>query len=205
MMKIFYSAIMIFCFTTCAYAIDAPQVSSSVVMQNSNVISMSYWNAGESYKLFCVLTVEKETGDDKIPTRELKIYKEIGQKLTRLYNYQTPDSPISMYPLGEFGARFFTAWTGGSSHHFTVFAFVNNNVIKVLDVSSKLMPEFAWDKNGNEIILITHLSWQTDSKTGTQIQIPVSTKIYKWNAVKYEMIKKVPWQKRFETIQSLIN
>lgn len=194
---------MIICFAAFPRVIDAALITYSSVVQQQNIISMTFWNVKESNKFLCVLKVENEVDSEKNLTRELMIYKEKGQELIQLFNYQTPDSPISVYSLGEYGARLFTAWTGGSSYHFIVFAYVDNKIIKVLDVSSKLMPEFAWDNNGNEIILITHLSWRADSKTGSQIQVPVSTEIYKWSAGRYEMIKKVPWQNRFETLQGI--
>ncbi len=204
-MKLKFSIIVFVSLVALAYGGEVPIVTYSTIIQKSNLVSISHWNAGKFNSFLCVLTVDKEDNGDRIPTRALKIYKEKEQGLIEVYSYQTPDSPISMYPLGEFGSRFFTAWTVGSSHHFTIFALFNDNIVKVLDFSSKLMPEFAWDKNGNEVILVSHLSWIADKKTGNQIQVPASSEIYKWNTDKYELVSKVPWEKRFDMIQTVAN
>jgi len=192
-------------FVICVVAEDniTPTTIPSI-LQNEGIVSMVHWDAGGSNNdLLCVVTEKRDNADEMMLSRVMTIYKRKGSELIKVYEFLTPDSLLSMYALGESGGRFFTAWVGGSAYHFYVFANINNKIIKVLEMSSKIMPEFAWDKDSNEIILITHLTWVKNKKTSGDIQVPDTTEVFRWDSKKYKMVKTIPWGSRFKWLHGI--
>ena len=195
--------ILLFPILVHAEKIDATTLLS--ILQNKEVHFIVPWDADGNNDLLCVLTLKRESAPNTLPTRVMTIYKKKDTQLNEIYEFLTPDFPVNIYQMGESCSRLFTAWTGGSAHHFNVFAYSEGRIVKVLEISSKLMPEFAIDKSGNEIILVTQLAWKENKKTGGKEQVPDSTNIYKWNGKEYMKIKVVPWKSRFEFLRVLAN
>jgi hypothetical protein len=131
-----------------------------------------------------------------VPTRVLTIYREDGEKLTRIYNFESLDSVLNVYPLGEYNARLFITWVGGSAYHFRVLAFVDGRVKQVLDEGSKLSPEFLYDDQDRESVLITEPTFENGKWTATN----GTTTVLKWNGQSYDKLGTVPWAKRLQCL-----
>jgi len=126
----------------------------------------------------------------------LTIYREDGAKLVRIFKFETPDSVLNVYPLGDYNGRLFTTWVGGSAYHLRVFAFVDGQVKQVLDEGAKIAPEFLYDDQGRESILITEPTMENGkwtAKSGT-------TTVFKWNGDSYDKIGAVLWVKRLQCL-----
>jgi hypothetical protein len=93
-----------------------------------------------------------------------------------------------MYPLGDFNGRLFTTWVGGSAYHLRVWAFVDGQVKQVLDEGTKMVPEFLYDDQGRESVLITDPVLENGKWTATN----GTTAVFKWNGERYERIGTVP-------------
>jgi hypothetical protein len=53
-----------------------------------------------------------------------------------LYRFETEDSILNAYPLGDYDARLFLTWAGGSAYHFRVLAYVGGEVEQVLEAGN---------------------------------------------------------------------
>jgi hypothetical protein len=129
-------------------------------------------------------------------TRVLTIYREDGNNLAKIFSFETPDSILSVYPLGDYNGRLFTIWVGGSAYHFRVFAFVGGQVKQVLDEGSKLAPELMYDEQGRESVLISEPVIENGHWTAAN----GTTTVYKWDGQGYEKIGTVPWVKRLQCL-----
>jgi hypothetical protein len=167
--------------------------------ERERVIFLAMWKVDLDSEVMCEITETLESSPEKLPERRLAFYRK-GQG-EKIYEFVTPDHPLNAFPTGEVGGRFFTSWTGGSAHHFYVFAYVKGTVKKVLESDSKLMPEFLFDKDGNEFILITHTIRETDPKTGEDKLAPNTTEIFEWVMNEYRHLKTVPWRSRLELMK----
>src|SRR6266446_9935910 len=169
----------------------------SAVRAGEELISVVPWSVGDE-TLLCVV-VERATKfwtPDTWPVRVMTIYRKRGAVLKKLFEDDKADALLEMHPMGEQDARLFTAWTGGSAHHFRVFAFVNGQVKQVLEESSRGMPEITIDENERESILFTDMElvnsqWTRGARNAT-------TDIYKWNGAAYDKAGPVPWVKRLQ-------
>ena len=179
-------------------------VSGASTPINPAVKSIVNWQADIDLEVVCVLTEKPDSTGNSLPERRLTFYKKDKDRMQKLFEFETVDYPISVYPLTGGGGRLFTTWTGGSAYHFYVFAFVDGKIKQVLESGSKQPTEFLLDKNGNEIILVTQTTRVEDKKTKESIEIPYNTQIFKWNGSKYTLIKTVPWQARLQYVQKYL-
>jgi len=128
----------------------------------------------------------------------LTIYREDGTKLAKVFRFETPDSILNVYPLGDYNGRLFTTWVGGSAYHLRVFAFVDGQVKQVLDEGSKVAPELIYDDQGQESVLVTAPVMENGKWTSTS----GTTTVFKWNGHGYDMIGSVPWAKRLQCVST---
>jgi hypothetical protein len=132
-----------------------------------------------------------------LSTKALDIYQNTGSSVKRIFEFETPDTLLNMYPLGELDARLVTTWIGGSAYHIRGFAYIDGGVRQVLDAGSRGMPEVIIDKNEQEAILVTHMQM----KNGQWGRNPdATTDIYKWNGKAYNKVGTVPWAKRLQCV-----
>ena len=163
-----------------------------------NVISVVRWNvsAGE---LLCVFSRQPQNSNQKAaapPVRSLAVYRRDGVNYIRIFEVKTPDWLLTAFPIGELNGRFFVAWGGGSAYHFTVFAYSAGNVEKVLDVSSRGMPDIVIGSDERESILVTQMEF-TD---GRYRRSTGKTEVFRWNGTQYDDVGTFPWDKRFEQV-----
>ncbi len=128
--------------------------------------------------------------------RVLTISRQEGSNLIKIFSFATPDTLLSMYPLGEYNGRLFTAWVAGSAYHLRAWAFVEGQAKLVLDEGTRVLPEFLYDDQGRELILITDPvmhdgKWRTADGT---------TRVFKWNGETYDKIGSVSWMKRLQCL-----
>jgi hypothetical protein len=192
------------CFVTLAVSIIAfCQDSNHTIPRSSlppagNLLSLVRWRVeGKQGHLLCVISEERANkGGASLPTRVLNIYREDGDRLIEMYEFESPDSPLNTYPLGEYNARLFVTWVGGSAYHLRVLAFVDGRVRQVLDEGSKLSPEFLYDEQDRESVLITEPTFENGKWTATNGM----TKVFKWNGQSYDKLGTVPWAKRLQCL-----
>ena len=166
------------------------------VRAGEELISVVPWSVGDE-TLLCVV-VQRDvtlTSRDTLPVRVLTIYRKREAALKKLFEDETGDALVELHPMGEQDARLFTAWTGGSAHHFRILAFVNGHVKQVLEESSRGMPEITIDENERESILFTDMELVNSQWTRGAV---ATTDIYKWNGAAYDKVGPVPWAKRLQ-------
>lgn len=174
-------------------------LSTSLLSQpHRHVLSMTPW-AVSSGELTCVVS-KKASGAapaGSLSTKAMDVYRKQGSTVKRIFEFETPDTFLNMYPLGELNARLITTWTGGSAYHIRGFAYVDGRVQQVLDASSRGMPEVIVDENEQEAILVTHM----EIMNGQWGRNPdATTDIYRWNGKAYDKVGTVPWANRLQCI-----
>lgn len=192
------------CFVALAVSIIAfGQDSNQTVPRSSlppagKLLSLVRWRVeGKQGHLLCLVSEERANrGEVSLPTRVLIIYREDGDKLTEIYKFESPDSALNTYPLGEYNARLFVTWVGGSAYHLQVLAFVDGRVRQVLEEGSKLSPEFLYDEQDRESVLITEPTFENGKWTPTNGM----TTVFKWNGQSYDKLGTVPWAKRLQCL-----
>jgi len=175
---------------------DRGTVPLSSILPTKGVLSIVPWSVSGG-DLVCVVSQKPNKGGPVavLTTKTLSIYRKRGSRLMRIYRFQTPDTLLNMFPLGELDARLLTTWTGGSAYHIRAFAYVDGRVQQVLEAGSRGMPEVIIDENERESILVT----QMQMTSGQWSRTPTSeTDIYRWNGKTYEKVGPVPWAKRFQ-------
>jgi hypothetical protein len=161
-----------------------------------SVLALAQWRvAGKLGRLLCQVS-QQSANADRSPIRILSIYREEGAKLPKVFNFETPDSLLNMYALGDYNSRLFTTWIGGSAYHLRVWAFVDGQVKQVLDEGAKIAPEFLYDDQGRESVLITDPAMENGKWTATN----GTTTVFKWDGQGYEKIGTVPWLKRLRCL-----
>lgn len=176
---------------------DSNQAVNPASPSAKNLLSLVRWRAGgKDGHLLCKVSQETAARDAASPTRVLTIYREDGDKLVRIFKFETPDSVLNVYPLGDYNGRLFTTWVGGSAYHLRVWAFVDGQVKQVLDEGSKLPPEFLYDDKGQESVLITDPAMENGKWTAAS----GTTTVFKWTGQVYEKIGVVPWTKRLQCL-----
>lgn len=161
--------------------------------RRDNLLASVQWRvAGRDGHLRCEVSQEA----DNLHTRVLTIYREDGNNLAKIFSFETADSVLSLYPLGDYNGRLFTTWVGGSAYHFRVFAFIGGQVKQVLDEGSRLPPELMYDEQGRESVLISEPVMENGHWTATN----GTTTVYQWNGQAYTKIGAVPWAKRFQCL-----
>jgi hypothetical protein len=153
--------------------------------------------SGEKEDFLCVVTETKVgVASDSLPTRTLRIYRQTASTSKEIFSYETPDSILNVYPLGDYNGRLFLTWVGGSAYHFQVLAFLEGQVRQILYEGSKLPPEFLYDEDGSESVLVTEPSiakGKWTARNGT-------TTVFKWNGKIYDKLGVVPWSNRLQCL-----
>jgi hypothetical protein len=161
-----------------------------------HIIAQAPWRvAGKQGHLLCQVS-QQSTDTDRSPLRILSIYREEGVERAKILNFETPDSLLNMYALGDYNGRLFTTWVAGSAYHLRIWAFVDGQAKQVLDEGAKIAPEFLFDDQGRESLLIT----DPVMENGKWTPVNGTTKVFKWNGQGYEKIGTVPWVKRLQCL-----
>ena len=182
---------------------EVPSVALASVSSDKDVISLTHWDVSDG-DLVCIVS---QSPDKLAPTfkrldgkpwvtRTLTIYRRNDTKIERIFEYETPQGFLNMYPLGELDDRLVTIWGGGSGYSIKVFAFLNGKVQQVLDTGSQYTPEFISDEHGYESILVSSDKFEK----GTWSIVHGNTTVYKWNGRRYDVLGVVPWKKRFQCV-----
>ncbi len=176
----FFALFIIVC--CCCASVSGPDFP--MMSENREILFVSQWDTGDDEPVVCIIT-ESGKNTDSLPVRTLSCYRKSSSESIRLFTFDTLDYPVSLFQTQDSGGQLFTTWTGGSAYHFYVFACIDGNIRKVLETGSKTTPEFLTDSDGNDIVVI--------SDTFTDIST-----FYKWNGERYEVIRKVSREKRFQ-------
>jgi hypothetical protein len=176
---------------------EVAETATSDPPRGENLLALARWRvAGTEGHLLCEVKQEIAATGVALPTRVLTIYREDGAKLVQVFKFETPDSVLNMYPLGDYNGRLFTTWVGGSAYHLRVWAVVDGQVKQVLDEGTKIAPEFLYDYQGRESIFITDPALESGKWTAKN----GITTVFKWTGHAYEKIGAVPWAKRLQCL-----
>jgi len=168
--------------------------SSASPSGGEKLVATTQWRvAGKQGRLLCRVS-EQSADAGRAPMRVMSIYREEGAKPARIFNFETPDSLLNIYALGDYNSRLFTTWVAGSAYHLRVWAFIDGRVKQVLDEGTKMQPEFLYDDQGRESILVTDPAMEDGKWAATN----GTTTVLKWNGESYDKIGTVPWAKRFQ-------
>lgn len=182
---------------TAAAAQEPTKSAVSYVPHGESLRAFAHWRVtGKDGRLLCVVSETAANRADELPTRWLRVYRESSSGLVPLYKFATPDSVISIYPLGDYGARLVVTWVGGSAYHLRILAASEGQVKQVFEKGSKLLPEFLYDDEGRESLLITEPMMENGKWTVAN----GTTTVFKWDGVSYDKIGTVPWAKRLQCL-----
>src|SRR5229473_1629728 len=166
-MRLFITKVVGFCLglallvSATLVAQEVAKTPTSYPPRGENLLALVRWRVtGNEGHLLCEVTQDTVASGAGSPTRVLTIFREDGTKLAKLFNFETPDSVLSVYPLGDYNGRLFTTWVGGSAYHLRILAFVDGRVKQVLEEGSKLSPEFLYDEQDRESVLITEPTFE---------------------------------------------
>lgn len=180
-------------------AVAQGQTSSSPTVSSpggEKLVGMARWRvAGKQGRLLCQVS-EQSAEAERSPMRVLSVYREERAELARIFNFETPDSLLNIYALGDYDGRLFTTWVAGSAYHLRVWAFVGGQVKQVLDEGTKMAPEFLYDDQGRESVLITEPVMENGKWASTN----GTTTVFKWNGQSYDKLGTVPWAKRLQCL-----
>jgi hypothetical protein len=167
------------------------------VVGETNLVAAVRWRvAGKQGHLRCEVGEQASVVKDDGIMRTLTIYRELDGKLAKIFTFETPDSLLNVYPLGDYDARLFTTWVGGSAYHVRVFTVIDGQGKKVLEQGTKVAPEVLYDEQGRETVLIN----APNTENGKWTMVNGTTTVFKWSGEKYETIGTVPWAKRFQCL-----
>ncbi len=183
---------------------QAPSTSTTrlkTLVADQRVLAVVPWSAGQD-KLVCIVSERQITvGEESGPARFMSVYQIQGDALAAVFEFQTLDGFIKAAPVFENVGRLFTAWSGGSAYHFRAYSWKAGRVSKVLEASSRGMPEFGVDGNEREWILVTEKTLVGNQWKRT----PDSpTRTYRWDGVTYVLVNTVPWRKRFAAMSESV-
>jgi len=167
-----------------------------ITNQKDLVAAVRWRTIGKEGHLRCEVSEQGTDGGGNLPRRVLSIFREDDGKLAKIFAFETADSLLNVYPLGDHNARLFTTWVGGSAYHVRVFAFVDGHVKKVLDEGTKIAPEFLYDDQGLEFILIS----SPVIENGKWASANGTTTVFKWNGRSYDKLGTAPWAKRLQCL-----
>jgi hypothetical protein len=180
-----------------AAAQEPTKSAMAYLPQGESLRAYANWRVtGKDGRLLCVISEGAVSDSDELPTRSLRIYREKSSSLVELYKFASPDSVVSVFPLGDYNARLVVTWVGGSAHHLRILAFLEGRVKQVFDEGSKLLPEFLYDDQGRELVLITDPAIKNGKWTPTN----GTTTVFKWDGAGYEKIGTIPWAKRLQCL-----
>jgi hypothetical protein len=160
--------------------------------QTNNLIAHVSWPRSDT-AVICEVHELFPTNSNDLPTRELSFIDSHGKRTIAI---KTPDSFLSMYPIGDEDALFMTVWVGGSAYHISVFTWKDNQPNCVLESGSKTFPEIVFDvtKSSNTFFFLN------DCPGGPNNPANWITICYRWDGKKMILLKKVPAKIRFKIL-----
>jgi hypothetical protein len=174
----------------------AHTVLSAAPSGGTNIVAQAPWRVvGNHGHLLCQVS-QQSADTDRSPVRILSIYREEGATKAKIFTFETVDSLLNIYALGDYNGRLFTTWVGGSAYHLRVWALVDGQVKQVLDEGAKIAPEFLYDDQGHESVLIT----DPGMENGKWTVINGMTAVFKWDGQSYEKMGTVAWAKRLQCL-----
>lgn len=157
-------------------------------------IFRSEWHPNENNNLEVIIVSIYEPNLGAC-VRNLNIFKnQTSHEIKSIYFEEMAERPVAIWPMGN---QLLTLWESGSALWISVYEIKESKVSKVLDIRSKGMPEIGFSKNGSKRIVINHYEQRENNFLGTTETIPVKADVYIWTGSKYEMLSKVPWERRF--------
>jgi hypothetical protein len=148
---------------------------------------------------------------DAPPGGTLVVYD--GDK--RVFSFNSDQLPVSMFVMGEAG-NLATLWEAGDGTYILcIFTYQNGKTKKVLEGSSKLLPEFVYEPTPpgslivdakqhvpggywSERIIIANMDWVHDAKTGASEYLPVTADVFTWDGERYRVRESVKWTERLK-------
>lgn len=171
--------------------------NQAAASDETNLVAAVRWHvAGKQGHLRCEVWQQNSAATDSGPTRALSVYREDDGGHRKIFAFETPDSLLNLYPLGDYDARLFTTWVSGSAYHVRIFAVVDGHVKEVLEQGTKVPPEVLYDDQGHETVLIT----TPVMENGKWTSVNGTTTVFKWTGEKFEKIGTVPWKKRVQCL-----
>jgi hypothetical protein len=195
--RAFAMGVLVICMSTLAKAQgnDRPITLSSISTQQGMIATVPWMVTGG--ELLCAFTqIRVTSAGESGPARIMTVYRQQKSLLTKIFQEGTEDSFMNAFPLGEFSDRLLVGWVSGSAHHFTVYSYVDGRVKKVLEASSKGMPEILYDRKMQESLLFTTF----DLRNG-QLR-PISTDTYRWDGKGYQDIGATRWSERLRFLSA---
>lgn len=211
------------CLTVCAFVwifvsepapfcADMPAELVSALKQG-RLLSYHVWtpDIDENVRLTCAVILSP--GHPERDLSRLVIFR--GNDL--VLSFSPEQFPLSMFSISEANSNLVTVWlSGNGSYRLWVFSYSERKVNQVLQAGSKLMPEFVYPPASpgsllvtkqelahlpagywNQRIVISHLRWVLDPKSGARTFEPVTASVYVWDGKAYRVRKDVPWKDRF--------
>lgn len=182
---------------TTAAAQEPTKRTMAYLPEGEIIRALASWRvAGKDGSLLCVVSEAAARNADELLTRSLRIYRENSSGTVELYKFASPDSIVSIFPLGDYDARLVVTWVGGSAYHFRILAFLEGQVKQVFEEGSKLLPEFLYDDHGREFVLVT----EPEIKNGKWTPTNGTTTVFKWNGHGNDKPGTVAWAKRLQCV-----
>jgi hypothetical protein len=212
MQRRFSAAVLLVALSLSAVATAAtlpPEIEDAA--SQGTMVSFQSWRpeleSGTSLQAAIIITGRK----DAPPGGTLVVYDDDK----RVFSFNSDQLPISMFVMGEAG-NLATLWEAGDGTYILcIFTYQNGKVKKVLEGSSKLLPEFVYEPKPpgslivdakqhvpggywNERVIIANMDWVHDAKTGASEYLPVTADIFRWDGERYQVHEKVKWTERLK-------
>jgi hypothetical protein len=145
--------------------------------------------------------VYSSNAEDSIGTSSVLSFYQINDSgYKEIFRYDADEHLVGIFQDRDSRGNLIVIWMAGSGYTFTIFSYINHNVLVVLEDESKMLPEFVYeDYIGRYDILVNRVDWMVDEKTGKHSLVPDSTAIYSWNDNHYNKVI-VAWNKRFSSV-----
>jgi hypothetical protein len=160
------------------------------------VVILHTWHPNTEETLNCaVILPSRKAGPSESVLKVFNSEKEI-------FSFLPHSEPLSLFSTSEMEPQLASIWvSGGGVYTLYVFALLHGNVVKVLEASSKMMPEFVYASKEvgdyRQRIIVSKLDWSVDPKSGKSVQLPITADIYSWDGSSYRKKGPVPWTERF--------
>lgn len=176
----------------------AENLSSEVsCLEPKNIFLAHQWDVDDDTQILCVAT-----HNNRPSPAELACYEGSSGELTKIYSMSPGDYPISIFSTSDVDPKLITIWVSGSAYILRIFYYEDGKITQVLEVGSKMMPEFVYPSaaigKGQQRIVVSTMDWVSDLKTGQAVLQPVLADVYQWSGTKFVVKKGIPWKKRFQ-------
>jgi hypothetical protein len=174
------------------------------------LLSLQSWNPDNTTEGSLTAAIVQPAKPEQIRSA-LVVY----QATRRIFSFSSEQSPLWMFTTSELG-NLATVWEAGDGTYILcVFAYQDGKVKKVLEGSSKLMPEFVYapTPQGSLLvdskrqvpggywsrrIIIANMDWVHDAKTGASEYLPLTADIFTWDGKRYVVRENVKWTDRLK-------